>query len=553
MRAVVSAGGTSEPVDDVRVLTNRSTGRFGAAIAAALARAGVETTLLASRAMTLRRDVELHPALRVLPYESYGDLARLLEREARARPDLLFMAAAVSDYSPAPLSGKLSSGDEERSLLLRRNPKLLSELRGWCGPAATLVGFKLLSGVSHAELIEVAQRQRAGAQLDLTVANDLARLGGRDHPVSLVSADAVQELSGPRRAVARQLVAAALARRPRDEQGGAPDSASARFAPLPLALAAGSGRVTWLCGPGLALAPTAQVDGPEPGAWAASLAEAWARQPRPRESFALDLGERVGWAPRDLRRARADWEQTSARLRERLLELGLNPEPRRSGPVLVGPRLAGAIAWTEAGVALVDAPSELPLAWRDEALAALAEEDLVASPAEEAALAEHGFLASERDPRRILCPAPARHPRLARGASLCLLAPSARSVLLGRRKAEPYRDAWAFPGGSLEPAESAWEAARRELQEETGLGLPAATAPLAEERVFVGSPPQGSGEPWVVELRCFVAATLYALPPAESGELAARWVPYERALGLDPLTAGTRRVLRAWLPSARLT
>ena len=281
MRAVVTAGGTSEPVDDVRVLTNRSTGRFGAAIAGALARAGVETTLLASRAMTTRRDVALHPSLRVVPYESYAELAELLEREARARPDLLFMAAAVSDYSPAPVEGKLSSSDDERSLLLRRNPKLLSELRGWCGPSATLVGFKLLSGVTHAELIEVAQRQRAGAGLDLSVANDLSRLGGPDHPVSLVGAESVQELSGPREEVARQLVEAALALRPRDAQGGDPEAARARFAPLPLALAAGSGRVTWLSGPGLALAPTARALGPGTGVHTRARRQRARAEPKP--------------------------------------------------------------------------------------------------------------------------------------------------------------------------------------------------------------------------------------------------------------------------------
>lgn len=200
---------------------------------------------------------------------------------------------------------------------------------------------------------------------------------------------------------------------------------------------------------------------------------------------------------------------------------------------------------------LAEAPSDLPLPWRDETLAALCEERLVARPAEEAALAEHGFLAFERDARRIRCEAPARHPRLSQGASLCLLAPSARSVLVGRRKTEPYRDTWAFPGGSLEPGESAWDAAHRELSEETGLSLPASTTPLREERVFVGSPP-GADEPWVVELRCFVAATLYVLPPAESDEFEARWVAHERALALDPLSAGTRRVLRSLLGPRRL-
>ena len=142
--------------------------------------AGVETVLLAG--YEARRATGTLPAsVTVRPFDSFAELRAGLEAEAAAGADLLLMAAAVSDYSPVPFTGKLSSGADEMILRMTRNPKLLDGLRSLFGDAARLVGFKLLSGVSRDELIAVASRQCRRASLDATVANDLAELGGADH------------------------------------------------------------------------------------------------------------------------------------------------------------------------------------------------------------------------------------------------------------------------------------------------------------------------------------------------------------------------------------
>ncbi len=207
LRAVVTAGGTREPIDDVRYVGNFSSGRFGAAIATALAENGVETTLLGSQEM-LRHPELLDPRLELVSFSSFEDLDRELTQLIEAGPpDLLLMVAAVSDYTPVRQPGKIRSDADELVIRMTRNPKLLATLRDRCGPQSFLVGFKLLSHVPPERLIEVAREQVSRERLDLTVANDLRDLQAGRHPVTLVpaSGDTVQ-FDGDKPEVALALV-----------------------------------------------------------------------------------------------------------------------------------------------------------------------------------------------------------------------------------------------------------------------------------------------------------------------------------------------------------
>lgn len=187
MRAIVTAGGTREPIDDVRVVTNLSRGRFGATIANALAERAVEVTLLASAELAGHPDW-LDDRVQVVRFSSFNDLAQALDEAIGDHPpDLLFMVAAISDYSPIPTTGKIRSTDDELVIHMRKNPKLLAALRQKCGVGSFLVGFKLLSGVSADELFRVAFDQVRKNRLNLTVANDLQLLSREYHPVQLVT------------------------------------------------------------------------------------------------------------------------------------------------------------------------------------------------------------------------------------------------------------------------------------------------------------------------------------------------------------------------------
>ena len=235
LRAVVTAGGTSEPIDDVRVVTNSSTGRMGAALAGALVERGVDVTLLASRSLASHPEW-IDPSVTVVPFGSFAELRDVLHEATEEAPDLLFMAAAVSDYAPVPAEGKLSSDDDELVVRMVRNPKLLPTLRARCGPDTTLCGFKLLSGVSADELIAVARRQIAKGALDLCLANDLQELGSGRHPAWIVGMDGEpRRVEGDKAHTASVLADVALALH------GAPATPSSRAPCVDLTLPATAG------------------------------------------------------------------------------------------------------------------------------------------------------------------------------------------------------------------------------------------------------------------------------------------------------------------------
>jgi 8-oxo-dGTP diphosphatase len=146
-------------------------------------------------------------------------------------------------------------------------------------------------------------------------------------------------------------------------------------------------------------------------------------------------------------------------------------------------------------------------------------------------------LFGQRDPV-VLIP-PSLRDDLVPAASVCLLDPARRTVLLGRRSTQPWLGYWAFPGGRTEAGETALQSALRELHEETGIHLDE-VRPLRQRTVAVGA------ERGFVVTN-FVLPVFDAPAPKPSDELDARWVPLEEACALRPMAAGTRRILRGVL------
>jgi phosphopantothenoylcysteine synthetase/decarboxylase len=200
LRVLVTSGGTREPIDDVRVLANTSTGRLGARLVEALQAAGHQVTLLHG-ALAASPGV---PADDAHVFDTSEQLAALLRRHA-PQAQAVFHAAAVSDYLPERQAGKLSSDEQTYVLHLRRAPKLVDELRG-LAPDAFLVGFKLTSGADESQRVARAQQLLKRADLDLVVVNDTRALGPDDHQALLVEAGGVR-----RRVAGKQAVAQALA------------------------------------------------------------------------------------------------------------------------------------------------------------------------------------------------------------------------------------------------------------------------------------------------------------------------------------------------------
>ena len=196
-RILVTAGATREAIDPIRMLTNRSTGKMGFAIARAAAQAGARVTLIATPGAL--RPVE---GVALVPVESALQMLDAVRAHV-AHADALVMAAAIADYRPAAVAEhKMKKSDNDLSLTLTRNPDILGTLDT---PGVVRVGF----AAETQDLEANARGKLARKRLDLIVAND-ARLamGGDDNTVTLYYADGrVESLpTAPKDAIARVLI-----------------------------------------------------------------------------------------------------------------------------------------------------------------------------------------------------------------------------------------------------------------------------------------------------------------------------------------------------------
>jgi phosphopantothenoylcysteine decarboxylase/phosphopantothenate--cysteine ligase len=222
-RVVVSAGPTYEPVDDVRFIGNRSSGKMGFAMAAAAAARGAAVTLLAGPGTPAATPDGVE---RRLEFESAADLERLLGETAPVA-DVVVMAAAVSDFRPAARApGKLSrreAGGAGLQLALAPNPDLLASLaRSRRGPAPLpfIVGFAAEVGVAGDALAARAAAKLREKGCDAVVANDVSQpgigFGADDNAVTVLFADGAREemARAGKRAIADRIWSAIATRLP---------------------------------------------------------------------------------------------------------------------------------------------------------------------------------------------------------------------------------------------------------------------------------------------------------------------------------------------------
>lgn len=204
-RVVVTAGPTVEPIDPVRFVSNRSSGKMGYAVAAAARDAGAEVTLVSGPTA-----LAAPPGVRLVPIETAEQLREAVLAEL-PHADAVVMAAAVADWRPADAAGsKIKKRDAGAELTLRlvQTADVLTALVAARHPGTVVVGFKAETGDATAE----AGRMLREKKLDLVVANDVTDPGsvfGSDTDrVTLVSADGAEPLPLlPKSEVARRIVA----------------------------------------------------------------------------------------------------------------------------------------------------------------------------------------------------------------------------------------------------------------------------------------------------------------------------------------------------------
>ena len=182
-RVVVSAGGTREPIDLVRFVGNRSSGRMGVAVAAEAKRRGADVTLVYANG------VAPAPAgVEIVPAPTAADVGR--EMLARADADVVVMAAAVSDYRPGnPENGKRPKDKEPWTITLEPTDDVLAELGRRKHNGQILVGFAAEAGEDG---LERARGKLANKNGNLFVYNDVSQPGvgfeSEDNEIILLSA-----------------------------------------------------------------------------------------------------------------------------------------------------------------------------------------------------------------------------------------------------------------------------------------------------------------------------------------------------------------------------
>lgn len=203
MKLIITAGGTTEKIDDVRAITNLSTGRLGHIIGDAILRNFGEKLdklyyIHGTRAIPPTGDKVV-----AISIGGVADLEKALQEILEnEKIDAVIHSMAVSDYTVKELttledikegktldaSKKISSDIENLVIVMKKTPKVISAIKKW-NPDTLLVGFKLLSNVSREELIAVGHGLLVKNHCTFVMANDLKEINENSHKGYLIHED----------------------------------------------------------------------------------------------------------------------------------------------------------------------------------------------------------------------------------------------------------------------------------------------------------------------------------------------------------------------------
>jgi phosphopantothenate---cysteine ligase (CTP) len=219
MEVLITSGGTRIQIDRVRHIANMSRGTFGSEIARCFLQYEKEASVTFLRAEGSRSPMAVNIDMNAMtPTEAIEQVARVVGFQqdnymrfqeikyktfdayaehlkflcTETKPDIIVLAAAVSDYGTKPLKGKVRSGAFELNIKLHKLPKLISKVRGWC-PNAFIVGFKLLVDSTDEQLMAAAKDSLKN-KIDFVVANDLRDIQNNDHRVMFVDKNGDYEI-----------------------------------------------------------------------------------------------------------------------------------------------------------------------------------------------------------------------------------------------------------------------------------------------------------------------------------------------------------------------
>lgn len=214
LRVVISAGGTREPIDPVRYLGNRSSGRQGVALAAEAAARGATVTLIAANISGDVLTEAQHPSIRIMPVGSAAELGDALT-DVAAAADVVVMAAAVADYRPVEVAArKLTKDDGElKRIELVENPDIIAGLTAARREGQMFVAFAAETPSEEGgeeEMLARARRKRERKGADVLVVNEVGWERGFEAPdneVRVIGPDGIviAAVSGSKRRVAAEI------------------------------------------------------------------------------------------------------------------------------------------------------------------------------------------------------------------------------------------------------------------------------------------------------------------------------------------------------------
>ncbi len=212
---LITSGPTFAPIDAVRGLTNRSSGRLGSELARTFSQHGAQVILLAGETSLIPQTAypgEDSSRIQVERFTTVPQLKQQIKgRLTSGGIDAVLMAAAVLDYLPVEtVEGKKRSSGDSWTVTFKRGEKIIERIRHWA-PDVFLVGFKLETAISLDELTaragDLIQRSGAG----LVVANRLEEIDSEHHTAYLIEPDADGNLNASPPIETRQAIAEAIA------------------------------------------------------------------------------------------------------------------------------------------------------------------------------------------------------------------------------------------------------------------------------------------------------------------------------------------------------
>ena len=200
MRVLITCGATWTPIDDVRVISNVSSGEMGHLIAKSFSLSGAQVTIIEGPVTHRLIDKKI----KIIKYRFFDELAGILKKELHKKYDIIIHAAAVSDFKVVGAAKRKISSDKKLTLNLVATKKLIKDIKRF-SPESFLVGFKLESHLNPKNIFETVRLLFTSSGCDLVVANTL-KGGGYQGYILNADGDVLTKASNKKQ-IANSLVA----------------------------------------------------------------------------------------------------------------------------------------------------------------------------------------------------------------------------------------------------------------------------------------------------------------------------------------------------------